>query len=157
MSPANPFIVGSKVQRSRSRGIKIVPAWVQWVFTPFWMLASSSYTLCPTNKSEHRILAANCLHCYPSTIFGEATFTVHINLKQAAALGLMSSVSRVLPVSSTLLNKCSYTFLRIIQPKILYHHFTRFPETFSQSGFWLLAQRCHKYHKYYPKVLKYKY
>ena len=50
----------------------------------------------------------------------------------------MLSVSRVLPVCSPLLNECSYTFLRIIQPKIVNHHFTCFPETFPQSGFELL-------------------
>ena len=56
----------------------------------------------------------------------------------------MLSVSRVLPVCSPLLNERSYIFLRIIQPKIVNHHFTCFPETFPQSGFefWPVLMTC---------------
>jgi len=37
MSPRNPFILGSKGQRSRSWVTKTLPA---WVFTLLWMLVS---------------------------------------------------------------------------------------------------------------------
>jgi len=39
MSPGNPFILGSKGQRSRSQDRKTLPA---WVFALLWVLASSS-------------------------------------------------------------------------------------------------------------------
>jgi len=39
MNPEKPFILGSKGQRSRSRGRKKIPA---WVFALLWVLASSS-------------------------------------------------------------------------------------------------------------------
>jgi len=41
MSPGNPFILGSKVQRSRSRGTKTSPAWIMALL---WVL------LCPLRE-----------------------------------------------------------------------------------------------------------
>jgi len=43
MSPGNPFILGSKRQRSRSRVTKLVTA---WVFAVFWALASCIVRVC---------------------------------------------------------------------------------------------------------------
>jgi len=43
MSPGNPFILGSKCQRSRLRVTKTMPA---WVFALFWVLASFSSYFC---------------------------------------------------------------------------------------------------------------
>ena len=56
VGPGNPFILGSKCQRSRSRITKTGPTWV--VFALVWVLASSFHL---------STLAGTCFHGWPSS------------------------------------------------------------------------------------------